>query len=282
MSDVLPPPPLAKPAADSNLPITLQYQFERSDYAEAEHAGRSLVWQGIAFHTLLGVFCSLIIGATLGQALRPRAAGEPPFGAGDVISCVLPWLVIGGGLLWVMLARAKPLDGSPHPSAWIRNSDRIISILICLSAAAAIFGSNYLAEPVVPPAPAPTKPVSLKPLLVVLCYLVLVMNLGFLLVHFAAMARRQGWERQPILHRLQNLSFDDTQVVSSNDLSQTRYTWQAFVSWDETANLFLLRLSHLMFVMVPKRAFASAAQMDAFRELVRGHIAPPAILTSSA
>jgi hypothetical protein len=48
--------------------------------------------------------------------------------------------------------------------------------------------------------------------------------------------------------------------------------WEAFIKSKETPNLFLLFLTKQMCHMVPKRAFASEADIEALRELLREKI----------
>jgi len=48
--------------------------------------------------------------------------------------------------------------------------------------------------------------------------------------------------------------------------------WEAFIKSKETPNLFLLFLTKQMCHMVPKRAFASEADVEALRELLREKI----------
>jgi hypothetical protein len=80
---------------------------------------------------------------------------------------------------------------------------------------------------------------------------------------------RRLWEGQAHLQRPKRLEVSDDGVVLSDAVSRSEQRWPAFSHAVETPNLFLLYLSNFSFQMVPKRGFASAAEADEFREIVR-------------
>ena len=52
----------------------------------------------------------------------------------------------------------------------------------------------------------------------------------------------------------------------------SQVNWQLFIKFMETPNLFVLYQSPQLFSIFPKRAFASAAQIDEFRSLLQTQI----------
>jgi len=96
-----------------------------------------------------------------------------------------------------------------------------------------------------------------------------------LFIAFKTLLRRGGvgvrrmWTGQPHLHRPKRIEIAEPGVVVSDGVSRLEELWPAFSHARETKNLFLLYVSDYSFHMVPKRAFATTADTDAFREMVR-------------
>jgi hypothetical protein len=86
------------------------------------------------------------------------------------------------------------------------------------------------------------------------------------------------WEVQPPLRRPHRADFSDYGVIVSDAFVRTASQWQAFEGFRETPNLFVLYTSPLAFLIVPKRAFADAAQLDAFRGLVLNRVGKSSFL----
>ena len=84
---------------------------------------------------------------------------------------------------------------------------------------------------------------------------------------------RKVWEAQPSLHRPHVVEADERGIVFSDAAGRTEQRWEAFTHVHETAGLFLLYTGRLSAQFIPKRAFAGAADLDAFRELLRVTIA---------
>ena len=80
------------------------------------------------------------------------------------------------------------------------------------------------------------------------------------------------WEAQSPLRRPHQVEFYDYGVIVSNAYVRTTSQWQAFEGFRETPNLFVLYTSPLAFLIVPKRAFPDAAQIDAFRGLALNRV----------
>jgi magnesium-transporting ATPase (P-type) len=86
---------------------------------------------------------------------------------------------------------------------------------------------------------------------------------------------RKRFEREPAAHRLQTIEITEAGLSQSTHASSTQYKWEAFVRQLETPNLFLLYLTEVTFLLLPKRAFPSQDEINAFRELVSGVVNPP-------
>lgn len=66
---------------------------------------------------------------------------------------------------------------------------------------------------------------------------------------------------------------DDMQLRMANRFTKTKYDWDSFTGLIENGEYFFLRHSanKRLYNFIPKRAFASEAQMAAFRDLARRH-----------
>jgi hypothetical protein len=84
---------------------------------------------------------------------------------------------------------------------------------------------------------------------------------------------RRVFRQQKTLHRTCELSWDSNGLHAKDGNGEYRHLWSDFVRWREGERLIVLNLSDAMFLMVPKRAFTEEKTLDAFRELVRSHVA---------
>jgi len=68
---------------------------------------------------------------------------------------------------------------------------------------------------------------------------------------------------------------EEQQVTIQNQFQESRMDWGAWRACDELAGYFILPLAtnRRFFQFIPKRAFASAEQMAAFRDLAARRIA---------
>jgi hypothetical protein len=86
---------------------------------------------------------------------------------------------------------------------------------------------------------------------------------------------RKRFEREPAAHRLQTVEITEGGLSQSTHASSTQYKWEAFIRQLETPNLFVLYVTEVTFLLLPKRAFAGQDEINAFRELVAGVVNPP-------
>jgi hypothetical protein len=81
------------------------------------------------------------------------------------------------------------------------------------------------------------------------------------------------WEASPAMHRPQALDADEQRIVFSDAAGRFEQRWEAFSHVQETQGVFILYTGQLSAQFIPKRAFATPAELDAFRELLRRHVA---------
>jgi len=78
---------------------------------------------------------------------------------------------------------------------------------------------------------------------------------------------RALWDTQPSLHRMKTTDVSAEGVIISDDKTRLQYAWGAFVGWEETKNLFVLKTSSNMASFLPKRAFGGDEELNAMRAL---------------
>src|SRR5204863_3395552 len=83
---------------------------------------------------------------------------------------------------------------------------------------------------------------------------------------------RRAWEGQPNLNRPHTFDIIVSGVTVTTPVSRHEYQWDAFPKFLETPHLFLLYISNLTFHLIPKRAFANDAEMEACRNMFKNLI----------
>jgi preprotein translocase subunit YajC len=86
---------------------------------------------------------------------------------------------------------------------------------------------------------------------------------------------RQVYEQTPALHRPQTITISENGLTFADATAERRLTWDHYVSFTETQNLFLLFTNGYTGDFVPKRIFATPAEVDAFRGLLKRRVNPP-------
>jgi len=82
-----------------------------------------------------------------------------------------------------------------------------------------------------------------------------------------------AWNAQPALHRPRVMEADGQRITFTDAVDRMEHRWEAFTHVRETPGLFVLFTTAHSFHFVPKRAFTHAADLDAFRELLRTTVA---------
>jgi hypothetical protein len=80
------------------------------------------------------------------------------------------------------------------------------------------------------------------------------------------------WEASPTMHRPQAVEADEQRIVFSDAAGRFEQRWEAFSHVQETQGVFILYTGQLSAQFIPKRAFATPMELDAFRELLRRQV----------
>ncbi len=100
---------------------------------------------------------------------------------------------------------------------------------------------------------------------------VALLNVFVRMVYLPRRARRV-FSQQRNLHATFECRVTEAGLDSTNANTTTHLPWTYIIRWKEGPALFVLYQSDLVFNLVPKRLFAHAADVDAFRALVRRHV----------
>ena len=82
------------------------------------------------------------------------------------------------------------------------------------------------------------------------------------------------YRRNSRLFGMRTVTVSDTGIVSDHQLGHTESAWNMYEKFRETRNLFLLYQSTDIIGIVPKRAFASPADLEQFRALIASKVRP--------
>lgn len=82
------------------------------------------------------------------------------------------------------------------------------------------------------------------------------------------------YRRNSRLFGMRTVTVSDIGIVSDNQLGHTESAWNMYEKFRETQNLFLLYQSADIIGIVPKRAFASPADLEQFRSLIASKVRP--------
>ena len=125
------------------------------------------------------------------------------------------------------------------------------------------------------PAP-PATPVPMTDLLIQLTPWLLIFGFIWFFV-FRKLRRRheRTLAADPTLNLRHTVDVTDAGIVQQSGLARTEWNWIAFNRFYESDRLFLLPLAARRFLMLPKRALATPADIDALRHLLEEHIQPP-------
>lgn len=97
--------------------------------------------------------------------------------------------------------------------------------------------------------------------------------LGFVVVMAPACAAWH-WHRARGFFAPHELCADDRGVEVAGGRRSARLPWTAIARWRESPQQFLLYASRTDFVVVPKHAFDSVGELDAFKATLEAHLGP--------
>jgi hypothetical protein len=101
--------------------------------------------------------------------------------------------------------------------------------------------------------------------------------LALLLYGSPYLSARNLWKNSSNIRGVSRYSFSERGVDIQSPTARAELQWASFVTVRETSDFFLLYVRKSMAHIVPKRAFASEADVTAFRALVRNHIKSPSL-----
>ena len=105
--------------------------------------------------------------------------------------------------------------------------------------------------------------------LIVLSVFLLLLQLVIPPLAFARVYRRNSR-----LFGMRTVIVSDTGIVSDHQLGHTESAWSMYEKFRETPRLFLLHQTSDIVGIVPKRAFASPAELEQFRALIASKVSP--------
>jgi hypothetical protein len=106
-------------------------------------------------------------------------------------------------------------------------------------------------------------------------WVVIVAFFAYLTTRSARDQTRIAWEAYRPHLRRKVYDIDAAGVSVDEGVSRAQYAWGAFVRFQETPNLLMLCPTDLTFEVIPKRSFASPAELDAARHLFATLIRDP-------
>ena len=289
--------------------MVLDVTYTYDDYAEANTAHMaSGVSRGRARVGLLGWVVFIALAVVLFVLLRGTATPGPAAGTGalppappatrgliNILLPLLPWLLVFLAIWFFVfrLLRAvnktrtssllPPGSGRPDPAlgpptgAAGRSALSWVIIITCVVGWLVVtvinaFSSNGDSAGAPPRSPLVGAAMTALPWFFIF--------FGFMtFVRRAGVGVKRMWDGQPQLQRPKRIEIAEPGVVVIDGVSRSEQLWEAFTHARETPNLFLLYFSEYSFQMIPKRCFATTADADAFRELVRRTVVerpPPA------
>jgi hypothetical protein len=174
-----------------------------------------------------------------------------------------PWLV--------------PLPGAEKPpaarliggaSGWIAFVAMAVMLFLMLRA------SSIARQPAVTPRPPETRlPWLFDFALPLVPILFLLLVFGIFATWSARRRIQTMWSAMRHEQRPRTIRADEASLTVEQEDMTSRYNWSFFAGYKETANLLVLYLSPFSFHMVPKRAFATPADLDAFKGLLMNGVA---------
>jgi hypothetical protein len=170
---------------------------------------------------------------------------------------LLPYLAVAG-LAWLLLARLT----IERRMLW-----RIVLVMIAFGVVSAL--TIALTHT---PAPADN---TARPVASLVAYLPMFLLAAGVIVLIPTLRRgmiRVAWDGQPNIRRPIHLQATPEMLLVQTPVSRHEYQWASFVTYSEGANVFVLSISALSYQAIPKRAFADASQVEAFRALLRSRM----------
>ena len=97
--------------------------------------------------------------------------------------------------------------------------------------------------------------------------------IGAICVRYLYLPRkhRRVFRQQTSLHLPFRFSWSAEEILSENERGSSNTKWSEIIKWKENNRLFLLYISDVMFLIIPKRAFADQGELSRFRQALDRH-----------
>jgi YcxB-like protein len=250
-------------------PMRVEYQLTYDDWLEASRVvTRIRMW----------VVTLLLAGLAVGFTLLPIATENST--AGNLIS-LLFWVGVFA-YIWVLIfvalrgAARKPWRKGPHSikpilPSWLRRFIIPASAIVFVVWAMAVRAKHDVAANGSIAAQGAMVPSSFATGLATILTLLPLTIYPLLASVFAMISSKGGilgwpylprWKSQHQLRRPMVAEFTETSCLISEPLSQHQYSWEYFPGWVETQTLFILFVSNLNVIVLPKRAFTEPQRAE--------------------
>jgi hypothetical protein len=220
------------------------------------------LWPGLLY---LGALLLLtLIALTITAFATAHDATDPTTGAATrttdspvatALLSYIPWIFIMAGL-WILIGRS-PLHR--------RLAAPVIPVMLAL-------GAVFVTTQAFISSPAPPTTTDDSGLLSLLPWLLYAAGLLYLFRLLSRHNVRVLWLSQPHLRSPAHVQATHTCLTVTFPQMATTYNWPAFLMYTETDNAFVLFVSAASFLPIPKRAFPTPADTDAFHTLLSHHI----------
>ncbi len=221
----------------------------------------------------VAVVVYIIVTASPDRSLALTRARVP---MSDIVMDLLPWMVLGSGLvLCVLLDRRQwrhwasrravyvvPSRLGIHLKSLVLFTTIILffSLIWFLRSTNSQSGTSLLWSDIA---------VNLGP------YLLLGIFLWLFTAYSQGRRIRNAWEGNPSLQLHTTFEADESGIKFNDTQTQAAQQWSTVRRIVETPNLFCLYLSKTSARMIPKRAFSSPEAVDEFRNLLERHLIVP-------
>ena len=265
--------------------MRVQFQTTYADFREANlgHAAAQSpsgklpkTWARLAgwlvFIGLAIVWTVLIRSSGRPSVATPQAPVTLPSGGALTIRFLYASLFSLIYCLSYGIVLARLLLRRPRP-AWLAPMKRqrwgAVLFGVCMGGVTLLFGRALALQGQDPLATDPSGYEMLLSSLPSILFLVLVTTFAFA---YRRTDVKRRWEGQSFLHRPYTLEADSTGITMEEAKSMSRYQWDYFPGFRETLNTLLLYVSPYGFWIIPKRAFASIEELEAFKALLLTHV----------
>lgn len=261
--------------------MKITYQLEFNDYREAlQLAARSraalkvlfferyLLLLLIPFLFIVLIAAGLIEDTVMARAGAVTTANGPIFAYGIVaFLAAAPYLLVYG-LLWPIFCKNM-----------VAQERRVIlkMLLIQILISMALMCVNHRINPPPPEIATSTEPTPLwRSLVGVSPWAVTLVVLWLIFIRVIRGTQRRMWDGMSYLHDPTTLEASENILDVRSDTFITQYNWRGIRGYREGEHIYALFLGPYAFLIVPKRAFATTEEVEAFRQIVEIRTTAPA------